>query len=169
MDFNEKLMKRIWNHIEKTDTCWLSKYTKNRDGYSVIWINGQNQKFNRVMLFWSDQTKITEFNSSINIKACEWKACHTCLNRSCVNPAHLYWGTSSDNMKDRIKDGTNGAGEKNGTSLLTEQQVLEIRSKYAKKNGKYDKTVSMSKLGKEYGVSKSNITSIVTRNSWTHI
>jgi hypothetical protein len=169
MEFDEKLMKRIWAHIDKTDTCWLSNYTKTPDGYTVIWINGENQKFHRVMLFWSDQSQTAKFNSSINIKACEWKACHTCPNKHCVNPAHLYWGTALDNMRDRVKDGTDCAGEKCATAILTEQQVVEIRAKYATKKGKYDKTVTTNKLAAEYGVSKSNITMIVNRYSWQHI
>lgn len=153
MEFDEKLMKRIWSAINKTDTCWLSKYAKTPDGYTVIWINGENQKFHRVMLFWSDQTKITEFNSSINIKACEWKACHTCLNKHCVNPAHLYWGTALDNMRDRIKDGTTNNGEKCGTSKLTQIQVDEIRAKY--------KPMTYKSLAIEYSKSYSEICNIM--------
>lgn len=153
MDFNEKLMKRIWLAINKTDSCWLSKYAKTPDGYTVIWINGENQKFHRVMLFWNDQTKISEFNSSINIKACEWKACHTCPNKHCVNPAHLYWGTAMDNMRDRVKDGTNCAGEKCATAKLTQIQVDEIRAKY--------KPVTYKSLANEYGKSYNEICNIV--------
>lgn len=38
-------------------------------------------------------------------------ALHTCrLNRSCVNPAHLYAGTPSQNALDKLKDGTMSRG-----------------------------------------------------------
>lgn len=32
--------------------------------------------------------------------------CHSCSNRTCVNPLHLYEGTKSDNMKQAWKEGT---------------------------------------------------------------
>jgi hypothetical protein len=33
-------------------------------------------------------------------------ALHTCHNRACCNPDHLYEGTNSQNMKDRNERGT---------------------------------------------------------------
>lgn len=38
-------------------------------------------------------------------------ACHTCGNRACVNPGHIYAGTPQDNSDDKWKDGTMLVGE----------------------------------------------------------
>ena len=37
--------------------------------------------------------------------------CHTCDNHRCVNPAHLYQGTASDNVRDAVARNRHGNGQ----------------------------------------------------------
>src|SRR5882757_2976958 len=37
--------------------------------------------------------------------------CHTCDNRSCVRPEHLFIGSAKDNTRDMIKKGRNAKGK----------------------------------------------------------
>lgn len=55
------------------------------------------------------------------------------------------------------------SGTKNGRSVLTEAQVIEIRARYAAGG------FSLKRLGAEYGVSGNMISLIVKRVNWTHI
>lgn len=93
------------------------------------------------------------------------EVCHKCDNPSCVNPNHLFVGSHTDNMVDMTNKGRNVAfkGESNGSSKLTEAQVLEIRGKYIP--WKY----GTIKLSKEYGVSQPLIMGIVSGKTWKHV
>lgn len=80
-------------------------------------------------------------------------------NRLC----NLAWGTPKENGADLSKHGTI-RGAKNPKARLTEDQVIEIRRRYASGCGK-----GMKALADEYGVHKTCICFILTRRSWTHL
>lgn len=81
---------------------------------------------------------------------------HSCHNRLCCNPAHLRAGTPSENEQDMTNAG------RRGHVTLTEAQVLEIRSeKYA--------DWSLKDIAALFGVSGTNIGSILGRESWRHL
>lgn len=88
--------------------------------------------------------------------------CHTCDNRACVNPNHLWLGTNADNVRDKQQKGRVGAlkGEQHYNARLTQESVETIRNRY--NNG----GISYDKLAKEYGVSKSQIYNIVKGIKW---
>lgn len=85
--------------------------------------------------------------------------CHSCDNRKCVNPNHLWIGTTQDNINDKLKKNRGLYGSKHQNSKLTEEDVLEIRASSEKK----------AHLARKYKVSFMVITSILRRNTWKHI
>ena len=88
---------------------------------------------------------------------------HKCDNRACVNPDHLELGTTQDNVDDRMRRGRNTptAGTINGMAVLTDSQVLEIRER-ARRELQKD-------IAKDFGISQSAVSRIVTRKRWTHV
>jgi hypothetical protein len=105
---------------------------------------------------------------------------HTCDEPRCVNPAHLYLGTQKDNVRDMVVRGRQNCptgdrsssrrhpdsrprGEAQGSSKLTDAQVVEIRSRYAAGG------VSTRALGREFSVHPTTIFHVVKGDAWSHV
>lgn len=89
------------------------------------------------------------------------KVLHKCDNRFCVNPEHLFAGTSKENSEDMQLKGRSSRGEHRPASKLTSQDVLEIRSLVG--------LLSQKDLSEVYGVSVPGISKIVNRKIWKHV
>ncbi|MGL5735542.1 MAG: HNH endonuclease signature motif containing protein [Beijerinckiaceae bacterium] len=86
------------------------------------------------------------------------EVCHHCDNPPCVNPAHLFVGTKSDNQRDCERKGRrNRHGELNPCHTLTENQVIAIWSdnrtqgQIANFYGVHRTTINLIKSGKKWG------------------
>ena len=95
--------------------------------------------------------------------------CHTCDNRKCVNPDHLFTGTPADNMRDMARKGrgTKGRvglrGEGHPSATIKSIDVIAIRAEYVRGR------ITQSRLARKYGLTQSNISAIVTGKIWGHI
>lgn len=85
---------------------------------------------------------------------------HTCDNRSCVRPLHLFLGTHVENMADMVAKGRSKRGEKSGRHKLTENDVIEIRKRISR--GEDVKSVAC-----DFDVSKNAIRSIRIGRTWS--
>lgn len=89
------------------------------------------------------------------------QVCHTCDNRRCCNPGHLFAGTMADNQNDKIAKGRHPRGERSAVSHLTEQDVIAILA--------LESTMSQAAIGQRYGVRGSTIGAIFRGVSWSHV
>lgn len=89
--------------------------------------------------------------------------CHSCDNPPCVNPAHLWLGTRSQNILDASRKGrlNSATGDRHGQSKLTWEAVRLIRARHAK-------GTSQGRLAAEYGVSQVAIHFVITRKTWAN-
>jgi hypothetical protein len=86
--------------------------------------------------------------------------CHKCDNPLCVNPDHLFAGTSQDNVDDMIAKDRNIYGEKSPKAKLTEQAVKTIRS---------DTQSSGDELAERYGIRRTTVYGIRQGSNWKHV
>ena len=134
------------------DDCWNWSGMKNTNGYGRFSLNDKHQLAHRV----SFQIFVGEIPSGMNV-------CHSCDNRLCVNPYHLWVGSQSENLKDAFHKGRHSvpdtSGGKNGNTKLEASDVAEIRrlcAQGARKN----------LVASVFGVSSSTVGNIVSRKTW---
>lgn len=80
--------------------------------------------------------------------------CHRCDVPCCVNPDHLFLGTTADNVADKIRK-----GRAKYKSVLTAAQVAEIRSAYASGEPRLS-------IAARYPTSASNLWHIIAGKTW---
>ncbi len=81
---------------------------------------------------------------------------HHCDNPPCVNVEHLFLGTAADNTQDMIAKGRRVAasGERHSRARLTDDDIREIRRRYAEGDRQVDLAIA-------YSVTRQNIWRIV--------
>ena len=152
------LEERFWKYVRRGDAgeCWNWTGYKQK-GYGAIHTGGTEGRLVQASRasWWIHFGPITDGRF----------VCHHCDNRACVNPAHLFLGTNSDNMRDmrskgRAPSNTWSRGERNGSAKLTAEVVATIRARFAGGG------VTQKTLASEFGISKSSIHNIVRAKNW---
>lgn len=153
---SEVAQKRFWKKVQKgkTDECWN-------------WVGAFKLEYGTVVVVLSDRRveikahRISYFLAfgDFDLHLC---VCHKCDNPKCVNPKHLFLGTSPENTYDRNRKQRDARGEGSGVHKLTEEQVQEIRRLYI--SGE----MSGPEIAKKYNIHRTNAWYLVNR-TWKHL
>lgn len=79
--------------------CWVWEHSCGNHGYPQARIDGTMKTMHRVAY--------EAYKGRLGDK----QALHTCDNKLCVNPNHLYAGTNEDNRRDAVERGQHLKGE----------------------------------------------------------
>jgi hypothetical protein len=89
--------------------------------------------------------------------------CHSCDNRACVNPFHLWLGTPAENSADAREKGRFRVGDDHWFSVLTAEQVLALREEHAAGGFR------LAETSRRLGVHHQTIMDAITGRNWGHL
>ena len=144
------IYERLRGKIKKTETCWFWLASTNKNGYGKISIKRKTLLAHRVLA----SLYLHNFRDDLLVL-------HACDNPPCVNPAHLFVGTHSDNVRDAVSKGrwTQVSGENNGYAKVNREIVEKIRAEYTL-------GVRQRAIASKYGVSQAQVSNIITHKHW---
>lgn len=138
---------RFWSKIEKGESCWNWKSAIQSKGYGSFSIGGKTFSAHRISYELS-KGKIPEGLCVL----------HKCDNRRCVNPEHLFLGTTRDNSLDMVKKGRMSPNFI--TRKLNRNQVEMVRLMYQQSKTPY------RKIGSLFGISPRTVGAIINYEIW---
>lgn len=152
----ERLERRFWSKVDRSggpDACWPWIASRLVDGYGQFFCCGTMRRAHRIawMLF-------------AGVLPEELCVLHRCDNPPCVNPAHLFLGTVVENNSDMTRKGRGVFlfGSANGSALLTEDVVLDIRREWAT-------GISPRRIAARRGIGYTTVYDIVRGRRWGHL
>lgn len=131
--------------------CWLWLRPLMSNGYGQIRIDYFMWKAHRLSYFLYKGI----IKQSLNV-------CHTCDNKSCVNPDHLYLGNSKQNALDAVNRGQVLRGERHPSSVLSDKKAIVIKQSY-------EQGQSIAQIARDYKVSEYCIHCVVHAKTWRHV
>jgi hypothetical protein len=145
------LGERFWSKVDigGPDECWPWQAYRIPKGYGQFRLHGKMQRVHRLV------AGLRTGDPGHALHSCDWPPC--------CNPAHLSIGTNQDNVDQKVARERQVKGEEISQAKLTEDEVLDIRARYA--TGQ----IYQYALAEEYGVHKSLVSLIVRRKLWAHL
>ena len=134
---------RFWSKVDIVDStcCWLWKAGLSDEGYGTFYYKKTCGAHRFALWLYSGVEPEL--------------ACHSCNNRQCVNPFHLYDGTHQSNLSDAVLAGKRQL-------KLTPEKVRELRNLHAA-------GATCAELAEKFEVGRMTAWKIAKRKVWKHV
>jgi hypothetical protein len=153
---------RFWSKVKTAgpNDCWEWQGSRDQCGYAMFWLGERTLHATRAYFIMMG----IEMTENVVV-------CHKCDNPNCVNPNHLFLGTTKDNVDDKIRKGRasfqTGKPHKpyhRAFSKLNDDMVREIRE--IQRRGKKG---DLMNYAKSHGISPRTIYHVTCGGGWKHI
>lgn len=138
------IARRLRGRLSRSGDCVEFTGTKHNSGYGLIIIGGKQKRVHRVV-----------YEAVYGPIADGLIVCHSCDNRACCNPEHLFLSDHSGNAADRNSKNRQAIGDGHGRAKITDAQVAEIMRDRRKPHI----------VAAEYGISETYVSRIRSRRS----
>ena len=122
----------FWGNVRVVNGCWEWRASLKPNGYGQLRRGGRTMYAHRFA--WTSVNRLIPEGLEI---------CHSCDNRRCVKPGHMFLGTRLDNVEDAMAKGRN-------TQKIPASQISKIRMR--RQRGE-----KLSVLAKDFGVDRTTI------------
>lgn len=157
-----RFLARFWAKVNKNGPivyeelgrCWLWLGRIYPEGYGVVWFRSGSWSAHRVSWFLKHR--------KIPVGKKGRMVLHKCDIPACVNPDHLFLGTNTDNMADKVAKGRQAYGAATRLNKITAADVSRIRLLRVRGG-------TLRSIGLRFGLGISQVHRIVERQSWKQV
>jgi len=142
-------MKRFWSKVDTSGECWNWTASTDHDGYGYFAIGLKTAKSHRV----SWEISNGPIPAGMHVL-------HKCDNPRCVRPSHLFLGTNSDNMSDKVTKRRQARGVRHGHAALNVIDVWLMRKACELL------PVSQRQVARTWGVDQKTVNNLVRGKSY---
>jgi hypothetical protein len=145
---------KLLRYAVSENGCWNWVATKDRDGYGLLTHHrGKQIRAHRA----SYEFHVAKIPVGLLV-------CHSCDNPSCINPNHLFVGTSKENTRDMLDKNRRPVlrGERHPNAKLTNDQVTQIKQLRSENR-------LLKDIANQFNISFQTVSSITKGTTWNSI
>ena len=148
----DRFIEKVNKGTDNEKDCWIWTAATYRGGYGHFrrWVDGKWK------MYKAHRYAYEAFKGPLEAKLL---VCHTCDNPSCVNPAHLFVGTSKENMEDMIKKGRKSISRNPKHKWLDREIVESMRRDF-------EQGMKQAEICIKYEHSRAQVSRVVLHQIW---
>jgi hypothetical protein len=164
LSFTSDVLERFTKKYEVRSTgCWEWVASKTRGDYGTIGI--RPSVGGRHIMARAHRVSYTLHKGDCS----DFNVCHSCDNPCCVNPEHLFLGSTKDNVADRQSKGRHARGHKAFNNKGNPKYARVSEDIVKKVRLMYSDGIIKADIARQCNLHPITITRIINKSSWSWV